>query len=250
MNGAQEVGADVEDRRQVVVFDLDGTLVAGDSFGAFVRHLIARHRLRYGVAVLTAPAWLPAFLLPPTRLMTERYLVWLAAVGMDEDAFAAAAGDFAAHHAGASAGRTAAAALARVRQHEAAGHRVIVATGCAAPLAHQVCAVIGLDGVEVVASTLVRRRWGLPRRAVPVRGEGKLRALQAAGVRLPVDHAYSDSLSDLPLLSAARTAHVVDPTARDLARLRRELGEDVDLLRWAEIPGRRSAPHRARDAGK
>ena len=39
---------------------------------------------------------------------------------------------------------------------------------------------------------------------VPARGDAKLRALRAAGVRLPVDHAYSDSLADLPLLLNAR----------------------------------------------
>jgi phosphatidylglycerophosphatase C len=64
-----------------------------------------------------------------------------------------------------------------------------------------------------------------------------VRALRAAGVPLPVDHAYSDSASDLPLLRAARVPHVVDPAPRDLARLRRELGQDVDVLRWA---GRRA----------
>lgn len=228
-------------RRQVVVFDLDGTLVAGDSFGAFLRHRITRQRLRLVAAVLTAPFWAPALLVPPTRLAAERYLVWLAAAGMDEDAFAAACRDFAAQHAGPAAGRTAAAALTRVHEHLAAGDRVVVATGCAAPLAHEVCAVIGLEQVEVVASTLVRRGWGLPR-AVPARGEAKLRALEAAGVGLPVDHAYSDSFSDLPLLRAARTAHVVDPTVRDRVRLRRALGQDVDLLRWAPPLESRTAP--------
>ena len=226
-------------RRQVVVFDLDGTLVAGDSFGGFLRHLITRHRFRLAAALLTAPVWVPALLVPPTRLSAERYLVWLAAVGMDEDAFVAACQDFAAQHAGPEAGRTAAAALTRVHEHLVAGDRVVVATGCAAPLAHQLCAVIGLEEVEVVASTLVRHRWGLPR-AVPARGEAKLRALEATGVRLPVDHAYSDSYSDLPLLRAARTAHVVDPTARDLVRLQRVLGEDVEVLRWAIPVGRRA----------
>lgn len=230
--------------RRQVVFDLDGTLVAGDSFGAFLRHLITRHCLRLAAAVLTAPVWVPAFLVPPARLTAERYLVWLAAVGMDEGAFAVACQDFATQHAGPEAGRTAAAALIRVHEHLVAGDRVLVATGCAAPLAHQLCAVIGLEEVEVVASTLVRRRWSLPR-AVPARGEAKLRALEAAGVRLPVDHAYSDSYSDLPLLRAARTAHLVDPTARDLVRLQRVLGEDVEVLRWAEPPGR-PAPQQAR----
>lgn len=191
--------------------------------------------------MVTAPAWLPALLLPVTRVAVERHLVWLAAVGMDEAAFAVAARDFAAQHAGPSAGRTATAALARVREHLEAGDRVIVATGCAAPLAQEVCAVIGLKDVEVVSSRLARRRWGLPERGVSARGQGKLRALQAANVELPVDHAYSDSLSDLPLLRAARTAHVVDPTPRDWPRLRHELGADVDLLRWASRPSDASA---------
>ena len=144
-----------------MVFDLDGTVVAGDSFGAFLRHLIVRHRARHVVALATVPLWLPALL--------------------------------------------------------------------ACPL----CAAAGLDGVEVVASTLVRRRWGPPRRVVSARGAGKLRALEAVGVVPPVDHASSDSVTDLPLLRAARTAHLVDPTARDLARLRAALGEDVEVLLWA-----------------
>jgi phosphatidylglycerophosphatase C len=236
MTGAEGIRPRGGSHRRVVVFDLDGTLVAGDSFGAFLRHLIDRHRLRRVTALVTAPAWLPALLLEPTRTLAERYLVWLAAVGMDEDSFATAARDFAARYAGPAGGRVAAAALARVREHLDAGDRVVVATGCAAPLAQEVCAVIGLTGVEVVSSSLTRSRWGLPVRAVPARGGGKLRALEAAGVRLPVDHVYSDSVSDLPLLRAARTAHVVDPSPRDWPRLTRELGADVDLLHWAGSP--------------
>lgn len=236
VGSGREVEEDVARRRQVVVFDLDGTLVAGDSFGAFLRHLIERRLLRRVVTVVTAPVWLLALLLPLTRLGAERYLVWLAAVGMNEGEFVDAARHFAQQHAGPNAGRTAAAALARVREHVDAGHRVVVATGCAAPLAQEVCTVIGLEQVEVVASPLTRRRWRMPSQAVPARGHGKLRALQAAGVELPVDHAYSDSVSDLPLLHAARTPHVVDPSPRDWSQFRRELGADVDLLRWAGRP--------------
>jgi phosphatidylglycerophosphatase C len=233
VSGAREDGGQVGRRRRVVVFDLDGTLVAGDSFGAFLHHLITRRPLRLVAAVLTAPTWLPALLVPLTRLSAEWYLVWLAAAGLDERAFTAAARAFAAQHAGAAASRTVTAAVARAREHVDAGDRVIVATACAAPLAQEVCAVIGLEALEVVCSTLTRSRWGPPAAAVPARGPGKLQALQAAGVVLPVDHAYSDSVADLPLLLAARTPHVVNPTTRDLPRLRRALGADVYLLTWS-----------------
>ena len=220
-------------RRQVVVFDLDGTLVAGDSFGAFLRHLLARQPARLAAALLTLPLWLPVLAVGRLRVAAERGLVWLATAGLDDDAFAAAARAFAAGHAGAAGGRTAAAAVERLRDHVARGDRVVVATACALPLAAEVCRVAGLGGVEVVASDLRRTRWGPPARTVPARGEGKLQALRAAGVPLPVDHAYSDSASDLPLLRAARVPHVVDPSPRDLARLRAALGPDVEVLRWA-----------------
>lgn len=234
---SQEHEAAATDRHpQVVVFDLDGTLVSGDAFGAFLRHLITCHSVRLLVAVLSAPVWVPGLLLPPCRLLSERYLIWLAAVGLDDTAFAAAARDFAAQHAGPDAGSAAVAALARVQEHVEAGDRVVIATGCAAPLAQEVCGVIGLRGVEVVSSTFMRSRWAAPTQVVAARGDGKLRALRAAGVPLPVDHAYSDSVSDLPLLRAARTAHVVDPRPRDWRRMQRELGADVDLLRWASAP--------------
>ena len=216
-----------------MVFDLDGTLVAGDSFSRFVRTLVLRHPARRVMALATSPGWLPALGLRRTRLHAERFLVWLSAAGMDDDAYTAAARSFAAEHAGPAGGRATAAGLARLREHVDRGDRVIVATGCAAPLAQEICAVLGIEELEVVASTVTRRRWGPPVAVTPARGEGKLVALRAAGVDLPVDHAYSDSPVDLPLLLNARIAHVVDPTARHWPRLQRALGADVDLLRWA-----------------
>ncbi|ROP42896.1 haloacid dehalogenase-like hydrolase [Pseudokineococcus lusitanus] len=218
--------------RAVVVFDLDGTLLSGDAFALFLVHLLRRPPARAAVAVVTAPVWLPAFLLTPTRLAAERYLVWWAAVGMDDETFTARAARVAADHAGPLSGRATPAVIARLREHQGRGDRVVVATGCASPLAEHVCVALGLDDVEVVASTLTRTRWGLPR-AVPARGEGKLRALASAGVTLPVDHAYSDSPTDLPLLRAARVPHVVDASPRHLRRLRRALGPDVDVISTA-----------------
>ncbi|PWW22815.1 phosphatidylglycerophosphatase C [Geodermatophilus normandii] len=224
-------------RREVVVFDLDGTLVAGDSFGAFLRHLLTRRRPRLAAALLTAPVWLPALAVGRLRVPAERWLVWLAAVGLDADRFAAAARSFAAQHAGAAGGRAAPAVLARLREHVGRGDRVVVATACATPLAAEVCRVIGLEDVEVVASDLRRTRWGPPAPTVPARGEGKVQALRAAGVPLPLDHAYSDSASDLPLLRAARVPHLVDPSPRELRRLRAALGPDVEVLRRAQGRG-------------
>ena len=236
-------------RRQTVVFDLDGTLVAGNAFRRFVRHLLLRHPVRRTAVFATAPAWVPLMLVPRTRAHSERYVLWLAAAGMDEQAFADATREYAAVHAGRPGGRVAAAGLARLREHVARGDHVVVGTGCCAPLAQDICAVLGLEEIEVVSSTIARRRWAMPEPIIPALGEGKLRALKAAGVDFPVDHAYSDSAADLPLLRNARTPHVVDPTPREWRRLREALGADVDLLRWA-VPRRPSRWIRTRSLAK
>ena len=212
------------------MFDLDGTLLASDSFGRLVARVLRRSPLRLLLALSTAPAWLVLGSRRATRLRAERLVVWTCTVGRSRAGFEALLRGFAAEHAGEDGGRRITVALQRLHAHLGAGDRVVVATGCAEPLAREVCRALGLHGVEVVASTFTAHRWRLPH-AVPVRGERKLRALREAGVELPVEHAYSDSAADLPLLRAARTAHLVHPSPRHLALLLRELGPDVEVLR-------------------
>ena len=216
-----------------VVFDLDGTLVSGSSYGGFLRELLYNRPGQLAAAVLTTGVWVPLLVCPPTRVLAERYLAWLATLGLDEAAFADLTREFAQHHAGPKGGRVATAGLATVRQHLEQGARVLVATECPEGLAHEVCQVLGIEAVEVVASPLRRGRWGMRSGARPCRGTEKLRALEAVGVRFPVDHAYSDSVSDLPLLKAATIPHVVSPRRRNRSRFVRELGKGVDIQQWA-----------------
>ncbi len=213
-----------------MVFDLDDTLLATDSFARFLSHLLRRSPARLALVVLSAPAWLALGARRTGRIHAERLVVWAATVGLHPERLQELVRAFAAEHAGVAGGRRIDLALARLHEHRAAGNRVVVATGCAQPLARALCDALGLQDLQVVASTFTAHRWRLPH-AVPARGQAKVRALLAAGLELPVEHAYSDSLADLPLLRAARTAHLVRPRARELPALLQVLGEDVEVLR-------------------
>ena len=213
-----------------VVFDLDDTLLTTDSFARFLTHLLRRSPARLTLVVLAAPAWLTLGARRTTRLHAERLVVWAGTVGLHPERFEELVRAFADEHAGVARGRRIDLALARLHEHRAGGDRVVIATGCAQPLAQALCTALGLKDVEVVASAFTAHRWRLPH-AVPARGQAKVRALLEAGVELPVEHAYSDSLSDLPLLQAARTAHLVRPSARELPALRQALGNEVEVLR-------------------
>lgn len=215
---------------RVAVFDLDGTLVAGDSFGKFLKWRITDSAARFFAALVTSPVWLVLLLCPRTRILGERCLIWLASAGLDSVAYEAVIYEFSIDHVASDKSSSSQDAISRLREYHANGYRVLVVTACAEPLATAVCQAAQIHSVEVIASTLTRTVWGFPRNMCVVRGENKPRALEAVGVDLPVDHAYSDSWSDLPLLTSARTPHLVAPSTRDLARFKRVFGERVDVL--------------------
>ncbi|MGY1651321.1 HAD family hydrolase [Geodermatophilus sp. SYSU D01119] len=112
--------------RPAVVSDLDGTLVAGDSFGGFLRHLLTRQPPRLAAALPTAPLWLPARATGRLRVPAERRLVRLARWASTPTGSPGRRGPSPVEHAGPAGGRTAAAAVARLREHVARGDRVVV----------------------------------------------------------------------------------------------------------------------------
>ena len=211
--------------RRVAVFDLDDTLVGGDSFGLFTRHLLFRRRWRAALAVTAAPVLWPMLFLPGTRRVAVTGLLWLASVGLSEGRFTALAARFAAGH----AERRIVPVLRRLREHLDAGDRVVVVTACAEPLAGAICAELGLSEVEVIAARLRRGRTAM-RPVLGCRGAEKVDRLRTAGIDLPVDFAYTDSAVDLPLLRVAVHRFLVAPSERDLARVRAALPDAVVVL--------------------
>ena len=228
--------------RDVAVFDLDGTLLRGDTTAEFIRGLILGSPPRAAVAVAFAPVLGPLFFVPFARRYAITVLLWIATVGLPPGRFQALMEEFVGEHT-AEGGRILV-ALDRLQAHLDAGDRVVIATGCADWLASAVCRALGLDPVEVVAARLQQgRRFVRPLRgcsmwnALPAAtgtfsfGIEKVRRLTAAGISIPVAYAYTDSVNDLPLLLAATERYVVDPGPRLLRRIRAHAGPECAPLR-------------------
>ena len=111
-------------------------------------------------------------------------------------------------------GRLSAAAVRKVREHRAAGHRTILITGAIAPLVRPVAPLFD----EIVAADLAvgpdGRCTGFLVRP-PLVGEGRGAWLKHRAARegwdLAGSYAYADSASDLPLLRAVGHPVAVDP---------------------------------------
>ena len=215
----------------VAVFDLDDTLCRGDSFVRLLRVLLLRGRCRAAVALVSAPVSVPLFRWPPTCRRALRALVWLATVGVPPERFEDLVREFAAGH---GRGRIEV-TMQRLREHRERGDRIVVVTACYDPLATAVCRELGLESVEVVAGELSRGRLAY-RLVNGCFGEAKVRRLREAGIPLPVAFAYTDSASDLPLLTLAGTRVLIDPSPSTVARVRAALGDGFSVLRSVPEP--------------
>ena len=228
--------------RPVAVFDLDGTLLRGDTTVEFIKGLILRSPARTAGALLIVPLLGPFFFVPFARRYAITVLLWIATAGLPPDRIEALVERFAAAHA--TEANRILVVLDRLRAHLANGDRVVIATGCADWLATAACRALGLDTVEVVAARLHQGRtfvrpsrdcgmWNALPTSTGVMSFGleKLRRLAAAGITFPVAYAYTDSATDLPLLLAATRRHVVEPAPRHLRRIRAKAGPKVVVLR-------------------
>ncbi|MET8280805.1 haloacid dehalogenase-like hydrolase [Micromonospora sp. NPDC005174] len=208
-----------------VIFDLDGVLLRGDAFGLFMRR-VAFAGARLPLAVLLLVLLAPMMIIPASRVRAARWMSRIGLWGRGAEQLRAELGRFGTDL-GAEPGRVIAPALAMIRTHLAAGDRVVVATACEHTLARAVLDVIGLAEVELVASHI-----NGPRLIVHNHGATKMVQLAAHQVTPPWRVAYSDSLSDLPILAAAEQAVLVNANARQVARARRVLGARLTAVTW------------------
>lgn len=199
--------------RDLVVFDLDGVLYAGDTFTEFAR---ARFRSPRRLARALGAA---ARSVLPERSERPHLLARLAieAVrGMTCEGYEDAARQFGADLA--ASRRVLGHGIDAVQMHQDAGHEVVVATACEHTMAEAYLRGLGL-GVAVIGSDLDPQAGTMRHN----RGPAKVHALHSRGYPDRALTTYTDSLTDLPLLRMATRPVIVNPSRSTWRRARREL---------------------------
>ena len=219
---------------RLALFDLDGTLLVGDTDALWCEFLLAEGQLdagfaernrevaaRYARGAIAAPEFCDFY---AATLAGRSPAAWLPS----RDRFTA----------GTIAPRLAPGARALVERHREAGDRLVLTTATSRFLAEPIAALLGIDAL--VATELGVADDGAftgRTRDVLNMGAGKVARLGAwladggPGPAALADAVfYSDSINDLPLLSAVGEAVVVDPDPR-LREAAREAGWRVVSLR-------------------
>jgi phosphatidylglycerophosphatase C len=216
---------------RLAVFDLDGTLLAGDSTVAWVRALLSSSWLRCIAAAIALPAWLFLIWIPSTRKVGASILLWIATVGYDQGAITHSIQTFAkSFEQGDRAIRWRSDGLATMNSHLATKDRVVVVTAAPEWLAARLLA--SWTEVRALGSRLVRR-WGGWVIDEHCFGEEKCRALQENGYGSAWDVVYTDSYADAPLLAGAtECGFIVNPRRGLVGKLKARTQSRIAPLHW------------------
>jgi len=187
------------------VFDMDGTLVRGDSGAELIRHLIGCQWWRRVLATAIAPVGFSLMAIGATRRIGVSIFFWIATVGLSELSLELAIDAFVQSHRAHRIEPT----IAALQSSMDTGFEAVIATGAFQALAERLVAGLQLRGAPRVVGSTVRRFAGGFVANIQANGPSKLRRLAECGVHPPFRCAWSDSRSDLPLLCAAEEAHWV-----------------------------------------
>lgn len=210
-----------------MLFDFDGVLVRGDTFGLFMRAQYARSWWRKLLVLLLTPWLLVVWPFSYRRVL--RTLVHVGLLGVSEARYQRLARAFVAALVR-EPRRFQREAVYALRHHLAVGDRVIVVSGCEDSLVRGVLQGLGIVDVEILASRLRPGPLGM-RSAWHNVGRRKVARLAEHGVD-DWQVAYSDSAEDLPMLAGATEAVLVNASPKLCKRVEKVLGHSVTRVEW------------------
>jgi phosphatidylglycerophosphatase C len=214
--------------RPLIIFDFDGTLVHGDSFGSFCVRFSARNVQRALLCMALLPLALPFFILPRTRRFGITLLVWGMTVGLPARRLARA---LSAYVESTLDQRVYEAILSELTRLRAGGATVVIVTGSLPILVRHLLEGRGVHGVQVLGSRL-QRRWGGLTTQIHCIGRTKVSEIERWTGATAWSAVYTDSAMDLPLMQRAQAITLVAPSARTLRRVHQALPATSSVRVW------------------
>jgi phosphatidylglycerophosphatase C len=219
------------DARRVVLFDFDGVIVRHQTLELFFRERVSgMGRWRLLLALPVVP-FVP--LLAPTVAGSRflgRLFLRVVTFGRREASYRRQVDAYGRAYAR-RPGVFLRDAVVALRRHIDAGDRVIIVSGNDLTMVEAILDEVCLTGYELLASQTRGGLFGVHFVRHNVEGV-KVTTLDRAGVPRPWAMAYTDSLSDLPMLRAAEAATLINPTPKMERKAAKALGDKLDVVHW------------------
>ncbi|EFF85251.1 haloacid dehalogenase-like hydrolase family protein [Acinetobacter sp. 723929] len=192
--------------KEIVVFDLDGTLLSGDSTKAWLTDKLKSNIFRFIAALIVTPIALPLMKFKKYKSKGASLYLWIATYGLNEEKLEYSFKNFSKNIKNNSFNSLYwfEQGINEVKDHLANRRIVFIATAAPEKLANVLLDSINLD-VRIIGTPLQNKLGGWIS-GIHCRSEEKVRRLNKLDIKQPWFATYSDDIEDdLPILMGAKS---------------------------------------------
>lgn len=220
--------------KRVAVFDFDGTIVSKDTAFCFILYLLTASRTRMFLAAVAMPLFLPLFYPISTRSIAISMLLWIGTFGLSEtrtdDLFDKFTNSYFSERFKA---RFFGKALEEIQRRREMGDEILIISGTPERLVKHIASQF-IQGDLTVIGTRYRKFLGGLVYTRYCLGENKISLAKESGLDLDTwHHGYSDSPSDIPLLSRCKVPCLINPDRKTIRRVNKALPIRCRPLYWS-----------------
>lgn len=216
--------------KEIVVFDLDGTLLSGDSTKAWLTDKLKSNIFRFIAALIVMPIALPIMKFKKYKSKGASLYLWIATYGLNEEKLEYSFKNFSKNIKNNSFNSLYwfEQGINKVKDHLANRRIVFIVTAAPEKLANVLLDSINLD-VRIIGTPLQNKLGGWIS-GIHCRSEEKVRRLNKLDIKQPWFATYSDDIEDdLPILISAKLPYLIN---RDNNKIKNIKIKNLKILNW------------------
>lgn len=218
----------------LVLFDFDKTIVSKDTGEAFIKYAFKRSPLRSLLALLLFPIALPTLFSSHTKIFGFSLFLWAATVGLSKREMVSLRNEFTNHYMALPAVVIYKDALESITAHRKKADRIVVISGASDWMVKKIFNYIGLKHMEIIGSKETIFAWGMVSKFHCFASKKVCAVNRHLNVRLYSNIVgYSDSATDIPILTLCNERIIVNPNESSLAKFKKRFGHQMAVVNWA-----------------
>lgn len=217
----------------LVLFDFDKTIINKDTGFYFIRFALKRNVLRFLLALILSPFILLLILSNKTRFTGNSIYLWISTVGLSPCKIDKLRNRFIHCYLNSPEVFIYKDALIKINSHADKDHQILIISGASHWMVEQIIALRKFPNVNILGSSEQRFLGGM-KSDFHCFGQNKVKALNKF---LNINSytkviGYSDSSSDIPILSICQDRYIINPTKRSLIRFEKVFKANMSVLNW------------------
>lgn len=216
--------------KEIVVFDLDGTLLSGDSKKAWLTDKLKSNIFRFIAAFIVMPIALPIMKFKKYKSKGASLYLWIATYGLNEEKLEYSFKNFSKNIKNNSFNSLYwfEQGINEVKDHLANRRIVFIATAAPEKLANVLLDSINLD-VRIIGTPLQNKLGGWIS-GIHCRSEEKVRRLNKLDIKQPWFATYSDDIEDdLAILISAKLPYLINGDNNKIKNIKIK---NLKILNW------------------